>query len=157
MDEERQKQIDEDLVEAREAAADAARQEALAKMGDKRRQMMEMLMKNPDMPIDEMPDCHIKLNKIREYCKANACKFEDKQFDHSDEAAIFGERIIPRQRAVTGWKRASEIPGACLFRDGASHEDITQGGLGDCYFLSALSVLGNDRTVNLFECQKDSD
>ena len=66
MDEERQKQIDEDLVEAREAAADAERQEALAKMGDKRRQMMEMLLKNPDMPIDEMPDCHIKLNKIRE-------------------------------------------------------------------------------------------
>ena len=111
------------------------------------------------MPIDQMPDCHIKLKAIREHCKTNACKFTDVQFDHDEEDKVFGEGMnpTPRQRAITGWKRASEMPGACLFRDGASHEDITQGALGDCYFLSALSVLGNDRTVNLFECQKDHD
>lgn len=106
------------------------------------------------MPIDEMPDCHIKLTKIREHCKTNACKFTDVQFDHDYEDKVFGEGMnpTPRMRAVTGWKRASEIAGSCLFRDGASHEDITQGALGDCYFLSALSVLGNNRTVELFEC-----
>jgi len=63
---------------------------------------------------------------------------------------------LKRIRQVTGWKRASEVPGAVLFKDGASHEDITQGNLGNCYFLSALSVLGNNRTVNLFVCQESS-
>jgi len=52
IDEERQKQIDEDLVEAKEAAANEARMETLAKMGDARKEMMQKLMANPDMPID---------------------------------------------------------------------------------------------------------
>jgi len=131
IDEERQKQIDEDLVEAKEAAANEARMEALAKMGDARKEMMQKLMANPDMPIDEMPDCHIKLKAIREFCKTNACKFTDKQFDHDNPSSVFGATMGTKgdptieQRAPRGWKRASEIAGSCLFKDGASHEDIT--------------------------------
>lgn len=95
VDEMRQKQIDEDLVEIREEKNNAARREDLAKMGEQKRLMMEKLRKNPDMPIDEMPDCHIKLNKIREHCKTNACKFTDVQFDHDNEDSVFGVDMKP--------------------------------------------------------------
>lgn len=95
IEEERQKQIDEELVEQREAERDAERQEALARMGDERRALMEKLKNNPDMPIDEMPDCHIKLNKIREHCKTNACKYTDVQFNHEEEDKVFGANMTP--------------------------------------------------------------
>ena len=62
-------------------------------MSAARQAAMKRLMANPDMPIDEMPDCDIKLKKIREYCKTNACKFNDVQFDHSDEVKVLGEPI----------------------------------------------------------------
>lgn len=106
------------------------------------------------MPIDEMPDCSIKLTKIREQTTSSGEKFTDVQFDHNNEEAILGPKIFSMKSArnIQTWKRASEIQGSVLFKDGASHEDITQGALGDCYLLSALSVLGNDKTVELFVC-----
>lgn len=35
--------------------------EALAQMSNARRLAMERMLNNPDMPLDEMPDCVIKL------------------------------------------------------------------------------------------------
>lgn len=101
--------------------------DALAKMSDARRLAMEEMLKNPNMPIDDMPDCKIKLDKIREKVKEDHQKFTDSQFDHEKPDQVLGDRIAPnpRLRLIDGWKRASEIPGAKLFIDGASHEDIT--------------------------------
>ena len=39
---------------------------------------MEALANNPNMPIDEMPDCPQKLEKIRRAGE----KYNDMQFDH---------------------------------------------------------------------------
>ena len=54
-------------------------------------------------------------------------KFTDVQWHYEKEEQVLGKTIFDakRERAITGWKRASEIPGAKLFIDGASHEDIT--------------------------------
>lgn len=45
--------------------------------------------------------------------------------------------------------RASEISGAVLYSDGVSHRDVQQGALGDCYFLSAISVLGGPNVKDI--------
>ena len=99
VEEERQKQIDEDLAEEKENQAAAERQEAMAQMSAARQAAMKRLMANPDMPIDEMPDCGIKLKKIREHCKTNSCKFTDAQFSHEEEEKVLGTPIFQRKSA----------------------------------------------------------
>lgn len=87
-------------------------------------------------------------------------KYTDAQFDATkNPAKVLGERIAGdfRNNMIHKWVRASEIEGACLFKDGASCEDITQGALGDCYFLSALSVLGDERIRGVFASERDQD
>jgi len=38
--------------------------------------------------------------------------------------------------------RARDKPQCKIFKDKINHQDVVQGALGDCYFLSAISVLG---------------
>jgi len=113
---------------------------------------------DPNAPIDEMPDSQIKYDKIvKKAAEEAGWKYTDAEFT---EEKMLGERIEqePAKRFIKGYKRASEIAGATLYRDGASHRDVVQGNLGDCYFLSAISVLGHDRVedVILYE-QQDED
>lgn len=76
-DEERQKAIEEQLAEEEATRKDAERQEMFAKMSSQRLAALEKMRNNPDMPIDEMPDCPTKLEKVREQAKAGT-KFTDK-------------------------------------------------------------------------------
>jgi len=88
-DDERIKAIEEELAEEEALRKDEERQEQFSKMNEKRRMAMEALANNPNMPIDEMPDCPQKLEKIR---KAGE-KYNDTQFDHEYENEIYGDAI----------------------------------------------------------------
>lgn len=65
-------------------------------------------------------------------------KFADGQFPPNDES--LGENVRDR---VHEWIRADASYD--LYKGEVHHLDIEQGMLGDCYFLSALSVLGDKR------------
>jgi hypothetical protein len=92
------------------------------------------LLKNIDLskPVHEIPDCREKYEKILQ----EGTQYTDDKFG-ANEASL-GENCVNR---VAGWKRASEMPEAKLYKDKINYQDITQGMLGDCYFLSAMSVL----------------
>lgn len=53
----RQKAIDQQQAEDEALRKDAERQEMFSKMSGARAAAIEAMKANPDMPIDEMPDC----------------------------------------------------------------------------------------------------
>ena len=61
-----------------------------------------------------------------------------------------------RPHEISGVTDASQI---ALIRDGAAAGDVIQGELGDCYFLSVLSVLAEkpDRIEALFNLEQMND
>lgn len=73
-------------------------------------------------------------------------KYSDQEFAPGDSSlswADMGEKSIVKGAEVT-WKRAYDLFGQSdsLFGDdGISNDDIAQGSLGDCWFLSAASAI----------------
>jgi len=74
-------------------------------MSDAKKALIAKLDANPNMPIDEMPDCRRKLIAIRKDCLENTKKYTDVQWDHMDETKLFGANMTPpiEHRAIIGW------------------------------------------------------
>ena len=93
-------------------------------------------------PVAQWPDCQEKYDKLMEEFKATPAgkKFLDEQFKKGEES--LGPSCL--NRGIHDWIRASEHPEkkCVLYKDTVTHLDVVQGALGDCYFLSAISVLG---------------
>ena len=91
-------------------------------------------------------------------CRSKGEKFVDQEFpatqaslitDWNEEAEEVRDHA-PEWRSIH-WMRAEDIPelnreagGLALFVDKIEPSDIQQGGLGDCYFLSVLSMLAEN-------------
>jgi hypothetical protein len=124
-----------------EEKAIAARMEAVKNLHEQRQQKLKDQSVASNIPIEEMVDCMEKYQKIVETCKKAAKKFEDSQFPLNDTMLGFTAHNI------SGWKRAE---GCVLYEGGVTASDVKQGAIGDCYFLSAISVLGEKRTKDIF-------
>ena len=100
-----------------------------------------------------------------EEVKDEGTKYVDKSFPADRQSLIEDWNEAEVQEYVEDWSkytwiRASEIEGLNdkvegklqIFKDKIEPGDIKQGGLGDCYFLSVLSVLSEhpDRIMKLF-------
>eukprot|EP01064_Diplonema_japonicum_P010265 TRINITY_DN17579_c0_g1_i1.p1 TRINITY_DN17579_c0_g1~~TRINITY_DN17579_c0_g1_i1.p1 ORF type:complete len:643 (+),score=127.56 TRINITY_DN17579_c0_g1_i1:65-1930(+) len=73
-------------------------------------------------------------------CVETETRFKDPSFEPSDKSLWGSQR--EQDFPVKSWKRASDLfwePS--LFKDGVNPDDVQQGGLGDCWLLSAVSAL----------------
>lgn len=95
--------------------------------------------------VADWVDCLEKYQKIMQEFKGE--KFTDTQFKGDNNS--LGEKCT--NRGVEMWVRASQCPGktCTLYKDKVSALDVKQGALGDCYFLSAISVLGDKNVVEM--------
>ncbi|XP_067008745.2 calpain-12 [Anabrus simplex] len=75
--------------------------------------------------------------------------FVDEDFPANDDS-LFKNGERPGYSPITGWKRPWEIvQNPQMFVQGASRADVLQGGLGDCWFLSACAAVAQGKHVKI--------
>jgi len=92
--------------------------------------------------IDDMPDSLEKFNAIKndyrnKKLNGSVYHFKDKQFPPSQQS--LGENIVCK---VKEWKSVNENKNLTLYYGNKFAMNVKQGLLGDCYYLSAITVIG---------------
>ncbi|XP_066451275.1 calpain-8-like [Eleutherodactylus coqui] len=81
--------------------------------------------------------------KLKAKCSKSGKLFEDPKFP-ANSSSLGIKKLGPDAKTTQGieWKRPSEIQENPIFiADGANREDVEQGSIGDCWFLSSIASL----------------
>lgn len=89
----------------------------------------------------------VKYNQLVKSHVARGTKFEDVEFPASTSSVYIrsGRPSKGTQFHIDSWERPPA--GAQITMGGYDADDIQQGGLGDCWFISAMSIVANQGTL----------
>lgn len=77
-------------------------------------------------------------------------EFKKTSKQYTDETFVANNGILSDDMSSEKPKWRRPNPTAVLFKDTISPLDIRQGYIGDCYLMSAISVIGEKRVEDLF-------
>jgi len=131
----------------RDAAAAEEEEETRRRDAERRREASEAesrLAKEEAARRELMDPQMAKYDMLEKNCLAHGRKFEDLEFPPSMSSIYIepGKLTKGAEYPVNLWRRLSEYTDGCaLSKNGFDPDDLRQGQIGDCWFISAMSVV----------------